>query len=205
MNARRRRSDRCVDIRRLKPKRLSRFARAFQAGLDLIDPSQQSGIVGQLITVRGDLVQIPLRSAPIDALRSGHVLGDGAVRLTACGRSSSNLGRSRRSPRPCCIRLSAKVAKGRAADQVTLNVEGVVDRGVGGEESLGGGLGFEALLLPFSSSDRQMEVFDPIVLPQPTRAVNLGQAKFSKRGAVRRQAVGRDHLRLDGLAAQQAA
>ena len=60
----------------------------------------------------------------------------------------------------------------RAADQVTLDVEGVVDRGVGGEEPLGGGLGFETLLLPLSSSDRQMRIFDPVVLPQSTRPVD---------------------------------
>ena len=54
---------------------------------------------------------------------------------------------------------------------MSLDVEGVVDRGVGGEETLGRALGFEALLLPFSSSDWQMGILDPIVLSQAARTV----------------------------------
>jgi hypothetical protein len=54
--------------------------------------------------------------------------------------------------------------KGRSADQVSLDVEGVVDRGMGGEELPGGGLGFETLLLSFSSSDRQVRILDPMIL-----------------------------------------
>ena len=46
---------------------------------------------------------------------------------------------------------------------MSLDVEGIVDRGVSGEETLGGGLGFEALLLSLSSSDRQVGVLDPVV------------------------------------------
>lgn len=61
-----------------------------------------------------------------------------------------------------------------------LDVEGVADFGVGGEESLGGGQGFEALLLLFSSSDWQVRVLDPIVLSEAAWAVNPGHAKFSK-------------------------
>lgn len=88
---------------------------------------------------------------------------------------------------------------------MTLNVEGVVDRGVDGEESLRGGLGFEALLLPFSSSDRKVRVLDPIVLAKPSRSINFGQAELSKGRSVRRQTVSRDLFRLDGLVTQQAA
>lgn len=87
---------------------------------------------------------------------------------------------------------------------MTLNVEGVVDRGVGGEESLRGGLGFEALLLSFSSSDRKVRVLDPIVLAKPSRSVNFGQAELSKGRSVRRQTVSRDLFRLNGLVTQQA-
>ncbi len=57
---------------------------------------------------------------------------------------------------------------------MTLDVEGVVDRGVGGEEALGGSLGLEALLLAFSSSDRQVRVLDPVVLAEAPWAVNVG-------------------------------
>lgn len=45
-----------------------------------------------------------------------------------------------------------------------LEVEGVVDRREGGEELLGGSLGFEPLLLSFSSSDRQVGILYPVVL-----------------------------------------
>lgn len=47
---------------------------------------------------------------------------------------------------------------------MTLNVEGVVYRGMGGEEFLGGSLGFETPLLPFSSADREMGILGTIVL-----------------------------------------
>ena len=67
---------------------------------------------------------------------------------------------------------------------MTLEVEGVVDRGVGGEELLGRGLGLESLLLSLSSPDRQMGVFDPVVLPQPTRAVEMTEAQLPKRRTI---------------------
>lgn len=58
---------------------------------------------------------------------------------------------------------------------MALDVEGVVDRGVVGEELLGGGLGFETLLLPLSASDRQVGVLDPIILSKPAGAVKVVQ------------------------------
>lgn len=58
-----------------------------------------------------------------------------------------------------------------SADQMALHVEGVVDRSVGGKESLRRGLGFEPLLLAFSSSDRQVGVLNAVVFPQPARPV----------------------------------
>ena len=39
--------------------------------------------------------------------------------------------------RPSGLCLGAEASEGRTADQVSLDVEGVVDRGVGGEKSLG--------------------------------------------------------------------
>ena len=63
---------------------------------------------------------------------------------------------------------------------MSLNVEGIVDRGVSGEESLGGGLGFEALLLPFSSSDRQVGVLNAVAFPQATRPVQIPKLQLIK-------------------------
>ena len=87
---------------------------------------------------------------------------------------------------------------------MALDVEGVVDCGVSGEEPLGGGLGFEPLLLAFSSSDREMGVLNAVVFPQPTRPVQMPKIQLIKGHAVRRQTVGRDHLRLYRLIMQQA-
>ena len=64
----------------------------------------------------------------------------GFVRLTVTGRKAPYPTRrsgsgSRSRPRP--VSFSTQVAEGRPADQVGLEIEGVVDRGVGGEELLG--------------------------------------------------------------------
>jgi len=69
--------------------------------------------------------------------------------------------------RPSGGGLGAEASKRGPADEVTLGVEGVVDRCVDGEESLGWSLGLEQLLLSLSSSDRQVGVLRPIVLPKP--------------------------------------
>ncbi len=68
---------------------------------------------------------------------------------------------------------------------MSLDVEGVVDGGVGGEESLGGRLALEELHLQFASSDRQVGILDPIVLPKPARSVDLVQAQLAKRRSIR--------------------
>jgi hypothetical protein len=47
---------------------------------------------------------------------------------------------------------------------VTLDGEAVVNCGVGGNEALGLALGFKALHLALSSSDRKMRVFNPVVV-----------------------------------------
>jgi hypothetical protein len=60
--------------------------------------------------------------------------------------------------------LGPEAAEGRAADQMGLGVEDVVDSGVGGKESLGGALALEFLLLSLSSPDRQMAVFNAACL-----------------------------------------
>ena len=68
---------------------------------------------------------------------------------------------------------------------MALDVEGVVDGGVRGEEPLGGTLGFELLLLSLPSPDRQVGVLRPIVLPQAAWPVTIRAADFAGRGWVR--------------------
>ena len=72
--------------------------------------------------------------------------------------------------------LCPELAKGRSADEVGLEIEDVVDGGVGGEESLGGSSGLEFLLLSLASSDWQMRVLRPIVLPHPSWSMAIQQA-----------------------------
>jgi len=50
-------------------------------------------------------------------------------------------------------------------------VEAIMDDGVGGEEVLSGALGFELLLLSFSSPDWKIGVFCPVVLLQAIRTM----------------------------------
>lgn len=45
-------------------------------------------------------------------------------------------------------------------------IEGVVDGAVDGNEALSLTLGFETLHLSFPSSDRQVGVFHPVIVPQ---------------------------------------
>jgi hypothetical protein len=65
-------------------------------------------------------------------------------------------------------------------------------------------LGFEPLLLPFSSSDRQVGVLNPVVLPEPARPVQMPQTQLIHSCSVRRQAVGCDRLGVDRLIVQEA-
>lgn len=71
--------------------------------------------------------------------------------------------------------MTPQYPKAGPGDQVWLEVEGVVDRIVAGEEPLGGTLGFEPLLLAFSSSDDEAGVFGAIVLPQAARVMDVLQ------------------------------
>lgn len=61
---------------------------------------------------------------------------------------------------------------------MSLGVEGVVDRCVDGEKALGGGLALEELLLPLPSSDWQVGVLRPVVLPEPSRLMQVAQAQL---------------------------
>ena len=70
--------------------------------------------------------------------------------------------------------------RGLAADQMGLGIEGVVDRRMGHQETLGGSLGLEPLHLSFSPPDRQMGVFGS-VLPRsrPGRWRSINSNAFS--------------------------
>lgn len=56
------------------------------------------------------------------------------------------------------------MAESGTADQMALDVEGVVDGGVDGKEPLGRTLRFEPLLLSLPPSDRQMGILGAIVV-----------------------------------------
>jgi hypothetical protein len=65
-----------------------------------------------------------------------------------------------------------------------LDVVGIVDRRVGGEESLARGLGFEPLLMSLSSSEGQVRVLCSIVLPKPSGSVQVPQIQFIQSHAI---------------------
>jgi len=54
---------------------------------------------------------------------------------------------------------------------MSLEVEEIVDGAVGGNESLGLALRFEALHLAFSSSHLEVRILSSVVVPQSTRAM----------------------------------
>ena len=60
-------------------------------------------------------------------------------------------------------------------------------------------MGFEPLLLAFSSADRQVRILDAVVLSEPARPVQVPQIQLIQSCSVPRQTVGRDRLRLDRL------
>ena len=85
-------------------------------------------------------VKFPLSLRNVEELLGG-CCQVGAVRLLLSGllrQVKSPLPRrhSGDSQRPCGVRIGAEAPKGWSADQMPLDVEGVVDRCVGGEESL---------------------------------------------------------------------
>jgi hypothetical protein len=59
-------------------------------------------------------------------------------------------------------------------------VEGVVDSGVGGEEPLGRGLGFESKLLSLPFSDGQVGVFRPVILSLFAVMMDMREAEFGQ-------------------------
>ena len=65
-------------------------------------------------------------------------------------------------------------------------------------------MGLEPLLLAFSSSDRQVRVLNPVVLPKQAGAMKVTQIQLVERRTIRQQAVCGDRLRLDRLVMQEA-
>jgi len=78
---------------------------------------------------------------------------------------------------------------------MALEIEGIVDCGVGGNEPLRLALRFEALHFSLASSDREMAVFDPVVITQSPRLVPALALQHLERGPVRSQSIGDDRIR----------
>ena len=77
---------------------------------------------------------------------------------------------------------------------MALDIEGIVDRGVGGDEALSLALGLETLHFALSSSDRQVRVFNPFVVAQSPRQVLMLAAKNLQSRPVGCKAIGDDLL-----------
>jgi hypothetical protein len=71
---------------------------------------------------------------------------------------------------------------------MALEVEDVIDGGMGGQESLSRARRFEPLELPFAAPDQQMRILCPIVLSQPL-LVPRTHADISESGRVGSQAL----------------
>jgi hypothetical protein len=81
---------------------------------------------------------------------------------------------------------------------MALDVEGALDRGVNGQEALGGSERFEPLHLPFPPSCRLMRIVSPIVFcagsARDKRIIDFGLCR-----AVRAQLVRHQHVRREAL------
>jgi hypothetical protein len=67
---------------------------------------------------------------------------------------------------PCVRRVTAELTKSSAGDEMTLNVEGVVDGSVNRQKSLSRSSGFEPLHARLPLPDRKMRVLGSIVLSE---------------------------------------
>lgn len=102
------------------------------------------------------------------------------------------------SRRPSGVGLGAEAPKRRATDQVTLGVESVVDGGVSGEKTLGGGGTLEALHPSLALSDWQVRVLHPAVLAQATGKMEVAALQILQRRGIGPETVGRYPFRFDG-------
>lgn len=82
---------------------------------------------------------------------------------------------------------------------MALKVDGDLDRRMGVEKSLGRGLGFEQLLLAFSSSDRQVGVLNAVLLPKSAGSMKVTQTQLVERRTAGQQAICGDRLRVHPL------
>jgi hypothetical protein len=109
---------------------------------------------------------------------------------------SSGAGRRASCSRRCCVplrhRLGSEATPRRAGKQMTLDIEDVVDGGVGREKALRGSSRFEPLQLALSSADRLVGVLAAIV-PSQAPLVAADEVKIPERGGVGAQLVGYDH------------
>lgn len=86
---------------------------------------------------------------------------------------------------------------------MTLDVEDVVECTVGGNEPLGLTLGLKPLHFPLPSSDREVRVFHPIVVAQPSGFVTLQTTQISQGSFVGSEAIGDDFVRHVALVLEQ--
>lgn len=84
-----------------------------------------------------------------------------------------------------------------------LRVKGVVDGGVGGQETMRRSLGFEPLHPPLAPSEGQVAALGPVVLPQAAGLMQALEAQVRERCGIGSEPVGDDPLRLDRLIAEQ--
>src|SRR5918992_454085 len=100
--------------------------------------------------------------------------------------------------------LSSEEAQCGAGDEVTLEVEGVVDGGMSGEEALRRSMRFEALHLPFSPSHHLVRVLRSVVLAQALLMAG-SQPELPPGARVGGQPIGHEHRRSIALLAQELA
>ena len=105
---------------------------------------------------------------------------------------------------PTLMRGSSKPPMRRTADQMPLNIECVVDRGMDGNEALSRFGRFEALHLSFSSSNRLMRVLRTVVGTQ-SLLMQSRKANLAKRRSVGPQLIGDDNRRNEALATKELA
>src|ERR1700732_3678643 len=117
----------------------------------------------------------------------------GVVTITVAGRSGARTNQISY----CCDgslpprrRFGSEDAQGRSRDEVSLQIEYVVDGGMDTEEALGRSGRLDPPYFTLSSSHDLMGILGAIVLPQ-SLLMRTGQAKMTKSGPVRAQLVSR--------------
>src|SRR5580692_1620913 len=105
---------------------------------------------------------------------------------------------------PLCGSFGPEDPQCGSGDEMTLKVEGVVNRTVHAEEALGGSSRLEPLQLALASSDCLMRILRPIVFPKPL-LMPTGQSKTPERGGVGAQLIGDQQFRHEALLFEQLA